>query len=51
VLGHATIVTTARYTHIADPYRKKAVSLHPINSILGLPTSTSTPGDTYAHVG
>lgn len=33
-LGHAYIVTTVRYTHVADPARKQAVALHPINSIL-----------------
>ena len=34
VLGHACLTTTVRYTHIADPERKRAVSLHPVNSML-----------------
>ena len=34
ILGHAVLVTTFRYTQIADPERKKAVSRHPINQIL-----------------
>jgi site-specific recombinase XerD len=51
VLGHATLVTTTRYTHIADPYRRKAVSLHPINSILNSPTPTPAQGESYADVG
>jgi len=34
-LGHQTIRTTARYLHIADPQRRAAVDLHPINGILG----------------
>jgi site-specific recombinase XerD len=33
-LGHAFLATTFRYTHVADPARKQAVALHPINSIL-----------------
>ena len=33
-LGHAYLATTIRYTHIADPARKQAVALHPINQIL-----------------
>ena len=34
VLGHACIVTTVRYAHVADPDRRKAASIHPINHIL-----------------
>ena len=34
ILGHAVIVTTFRYTQIADPMRRQSVSLHPINEIL-----------------
>lgn len=33
-LGHAFLATTVRYTQVADPARKKAIDLHPINSIL-----------------
>ncbi|MEK6580242.1 MAG: tyrosine-type recombinase/integrase [Bdellovibrionota bacterium] len=33
-LGHAFIVTTLRYTQVADPMREQAVTLHPINAIL-----------------
>jgi site-specific recombinase XerD len=51
VLGHACISTTVKYTHIADPYRRKAVSLHPINSILSSLTPTPNKGDSYANAG
>ena len=35
-LGHQCIATTVRYLHVADPQRRVAVELHPINSILGV---------------
>ena len=35
LLGHQTITTTVRYLHIADPHRRAAVRLHPINDMLG----------------
>jgi len=35
VLGHAQISTTVRYVHVADPARREAVALHPINRMLG----------------
>jgi site-specific recombinase XerD len=34
ILGHQGIATTVRYTHIADPARRAAMSLHPINDFL-----------------
>lgn len=34
ILGHAFLVTTFRYTQIADPERKAAVARHPLNEIL-----------------
>jgi site-specific recombinase XerD len=34
VLGHACIATTARYTHVSGPERRKAMELHPINKML-----------------
>lgn len=34
LLGHQTITTTVRYLHIADPHRRAAVRLHPINDML-----------------
>ena len=39
MLGHATVVTTTRYLHIADPERARAMKLHPLNDYLGLATS------------
>ncbi|MGZ5676939.1 MAG: tyrosine-type recombinase/integrase [Usitatibacter sp.] len=36
ILGHQTIGTTLRYTHIADPQRRAAIALHPINDWLGV---------------
>jgi site-specific recombinase XerD len=35
LLGHATIQTTMRYLHIADPQLHAGVSRHPINDMLG----------------
>lgn len=35
VLGHQVLDTTMRYTHIADPQRRAAMALHPINQWLG----------------
>jgi site-specific recombinase XerD len=34
ILGHQVIATTVRYTHIADPARRAAIALHPINAWL-----------------
>jgi site-specific recombinase XerD len=34
VLGHCVISTTVRYVHIADPQRRAAIELHPINAWL-----------------
>lgn len=34
ILGHAVISTTVRYVHIADPQRRAAIALHPINGWL-----------------
>jgi site-specific recombinase XerD len=36
ILGHQVIATTVRYVHIADPQRREAMTLHPINDWLGL---------------
>ena len=33
-LGHSVIPTTVRYVHIADPQRRAAIELHPINDLL-----------------
>lgn len=35
ILGHRSIATTVRYTHIADPQRRAAIARHPINEWLG----------------
>lgn len=34
ILGHQGIATTVRYTHIADPARRAAITRHPINDFL-----------------
>jgi site-specific recombinase XerD len=34
ILGHSVIATTVRYVHIADPQRREAMSVHPINDWL-----------------
>lgn len=34
ILGHSVISTTVRYVHIADPQRRAAIELHPINQLL-----------------
>jgi site-specific recombinase XerD len=34
ILGHAGISTTVRYVHIADPQRRQAMSVHPLNDWL-----------------
>jgi len=34
ILGHSVISTTVRYVHIADPQRRAAIALHPINDWL-----------------
>ncbi|MGB9331329.1 MAG: tyrosine-type recombinase/integrase [Steroidobacteraceae bacterium] len=36
VLGHSVIATTIRYVHIADPQRREAMRMHPINEWLSL---------------
>jgi len=38
ILGHASISSTCRYTHISDPAKTQAMTLHPINRML--PTQT-----------
>jgi site-specific recombinase XerD len=35
ILGHSVIATRVRYVHIADPQRRAAMSLHPLNDWLG----------------
>jgi site-specific recombinase XerD len=34
VLGHSVIATTVRYVHIADPQRREAMRMHPLNDWL-----------------
>ncbi len=34
VLGHCGIATTVRYVHIADPQRRAAIAVHPLNDWL-----------------
>lgn len=34
VLGHSGIATTVRYVHIADPQRREAMRMHPLNEWL-----------------
>ena len=34
ILGHCVIATTVRYVHIADPQRRAAMTLHPLNDWL-----------------
>jgi len=34
ILGPCVIATTVRYVHIADPQRRAAIELHPINTLL-----------------
>jgi integrase/recombinase XerC len=34
ILGHSGIATTVRYVHIADPQRRAAMSMHPLNDWL-----------------
>jgi integrase/recombinase XerD len=36
VLGHSVIATTVRYVHIADPQRREAMRMHPLNEWLTL---------------
>lgn len=36
-LGHASVVTTTRYLHIADVERARAIKKHPLNDYLDLP--------------
>jgi site-specific recombinase XerD len=40
ILGHQYIGTTLRYTHIADPQRRAAIALHPLNDWLTPPEQT-----------
>ncbi len=37
ILGHAGVATTVRYVHIADPQRREAMRLHPLNYWLAIP--------------
>lgn len=37
ILGHCGIATTVRYVHIADPQRRAAITLHPLNDWLAQP--------------
>jgi site-specific recombinase XerD len=37
ILGHSVIQTTVRYVHIADPQRRAAMTLHPLNDWLAQP--------------
>jgi integrase len=39
-LGHASIATTMRYLHIADPERHRAVQKHPVNDWLTTEATT-----------
>jgi len=34
LLGHQSVQTTVRYTHIADPQRREAIARHPLNDWL-----------------
>jgi site-specific recombinase XerD len=36
ILGHAGVATTVRYLHIADPQRREAMRLHPLNDWLAI---------------
>ena len=36
VLGHSVIATTVRYVHVADPQRREAMRMHPLNDWLVL---------------
>ena len=42
VLGHKDVGTTARYLHVADPERARAMSQHPLNDYL---KALLTPAD------
>jgi site-specific recombinase XerD len=44
LLGHAFSKTTVRYTQVADPARKHAISLHPINGFLALGNGSGLQG-------
>jgi site-specific recombinase XerD len=37
ILGHSGVATTVRYVHIADPQRREAMCLHPLNAWLQAP--------------
>jgi integrase/recombinase XerD len=43
ILGHCVIATTVRYVHIADPQRRTAMTLHPINDWLPKPFHAPVP--------
>jgi site-specific recombinase XerD len=34
ILGHSRIATTVRYVHVADPQRREAMRVHPLNDWL-----------------
>ncbi len=39
-LGHASVSTTMRYLHIADPERREAIAMHPLNDWLATEAMT-----------
>lgn len=39
-LGHASVSTTMRYLHIADPERREAIAMHPLNDWLATEATT-----------
>lgn len=41
ILGHSVVSTTVRYVHIADPQRRAAIELHPINEWISRPGVTA----------
>ena len=40
MLGHASVSTTMRYLHIADPERREAIAMHPLNDWLATEATT-----------
>ncbi len=34
ILGHRSVSSTVRYTHVADPERRRVMARHPINEML-----------------
>ena len=41
ILGHCGVSTTVRYVHIADPQRRAAIELHPINDWMSRQRATA----------